>query len=388
MHDHEKISLSRPMGRTRWRRLLPGGILPVLLLGGCASVSQPPRVAVNPTRFEHARYVEVTYTAHRPPSIRYLETLPAPAHRSLEGTCRPRSQPDRLQTRGVWFWKTRRLLTQARDRRRLRQEMRRLGLDRLYLEVREPLGTLAPLLREFETRGIRVVALSGEPSDIDHPRRVTAVIDAVLDFNRDHVHGFSGLQFDIEPYALPGFARHKRGDYARYARLMREIRARIGRKMKWSVVVPFWFDQVPWKQGSLLAFVLRQADAVAIMAYRSRYAGVLALARPGLCEGQRQGKPVYVGIETAPFPDEDHFFLTRREFRRHLRSSPGHLDLAGRITMADHWVYHYEVKGSALSFYSHPGRIGRLLGRSPAYTSFAGWIIEGLGDEGGSHENP
>ncbi len=379
MRGHEKQDLSCSSAGILWREFLPAVILFPSLLGGCASTPQPPRVEVNPVRLEHARYVEVTYTSHRPPEISYLERLPAKVAHPRGVMCEPREPAPRPWTRGAWYWKTHHLLTRTRARRRLRREMRRLGLNQLDLEVERPLGALSRLVAELETRGIRVVALTGEPADIDHPKRLETTINAVLDFNRNHVHGFSGLQFDIEPYALPDFARQKRRDYLRYARLIRDIRARIGRAIPWSVVVPFWFDQVPWKGGSLLTYVQRQADAVVIMAYRSRYPAVLALARPGLCEGQRLGKPVYLGIETASLPDQDHFFLTRHEFRRELQNAKGHLDLRRRITMADRVVYHYAVKGSRLSFHSHPDRLRRLLGRRPAYASFAGWILEGLG---------
>ena len=377
--DHEK---NHPPGHGREERK-PGwpllvGILFVCLLGSCATLPPSPGVPVDPDRLAQARYVEVTYISHRPPEIRYLETLPVKAPHPRGGrSCEPRGHVEQPWIRATWYWKTRHLLLQARARKRLLRSMRRLGLDQLNLEVTEPLGDLSVLVRELETRGIRVVALSGAPGDIDHPRRVEATITSVLHFNRDHARGFSGLQFDIEPYALPGFARHKRRDYLRYARLVREIRARIGGAIPWSMVVPFWFDQVPWKGQSLLTFVQRQADAVVIMAYRSRYPKVLALARPGLCEGQRLGKPVYLGIETAPLPDQDHFFLTRNDFRRELQSGRGQLDLARRITGADPLVYHYEVRGADLTFHAHPDRLRRLLGRSPAYTSFAGWILEG-----------
>ncbi|EQD58006.1 amidase, partial [mine drainage metagenome] len=200
----------------------------------------------------------------------------------------------------------------------------------------------ASILREIKSRGIQVYATVGDPSDVDHWRRVDHAITAVLAFNRVHENGFSGLQFDIEPYALKGFPEHRKAVYARYARLLRKIRIRIGRSLPWSVVIPFWFDQVRQGRGSLLTFVLRQADGITIMAYRSRYREILALARTGLCAGQLMDKPVDLGVEMAPMPDQSHYFLTRRQFSRDIRNHHGHLYFVGQGPPSGRIALHYE----------------------------------------------
>ncbi len=314
----------------------------------------------------------------RPDQISYFKHLPSsPPAIPVSPACEPRKSPPHT-VRGAWIWHVQRLLDQHGALSVLLKQVRSLHLNRLYLAVSGNLSADAPMLREIESRGITVYATLGDPSDIDHWHRVDHAVGAVLAFNRLHGHGFSGLQFDIEPYVLKGFAEHRRELYARYVRLLRKLRIRIGSSLPWSVVVPFWFDQIRWGPGNLLAVVLRQADGITIMAYRSHYRKILALARNGLCAGQLMGKSVELGVEMAPMPNQLHYFLTRRQFRRDIRNHHGHLYFAGEKPPSGRIALHYEVHGSALSFYPDMGSVARLIDRRPGYGSFGGWIIDGL----------
>lgn len=353
-------------------------------MSGCASLRHPvTRVPVDRERLKQARYVEITYTNGQPAHISYLKRLPDTRPSRPHGlSCRPRgaSHPT---VRGAWIWHTQRLTDHPVAVRRLLEQARRLRLNRFYFFVSGKLSTYAPILRAVEARGIRVYATLGAPSDVDHWHRVDHSIAAVLAFNHHHVHGFAGLQFDIEPYVLRGFDGHRRAIYGRYVGLLRKIRIRIGTSLPWSVAIPFWFDQVRWGRGSLLTSVLHEADGITVMAYRAHYRAILTLARSGLCAGQRMGKPVELGVEVAPLPNERHYFLTRRRFSRDIRNQRGQVYFVAPGSPASQSVLHYEVRGSTLSYNLHFDAVARLMGRRPGYGSFRGWIIDGL--EAGEH---
>ena len=364
------------------------GLIAVGLLSGCASVpSHLARVPVDPTLLKQARYVEVTYTAKQPDEIAYLKRLPssAPKIRGRSG-CAPEA-PDRRTVRGAWIWHTRWLVDDPHAMSGLLKRARKLHLNRLYLSVTADLAPLAPALRALQSRGIEVYGTLGAPSDIDHWHRLDDAIAAVLAFNHLHTAGFSGFAFDIEPYVLKGFAEHRHRFYVRYARILEKLHARLRNRLPWNLVVPFWFDQVPWRRENLLAFALREADSITIMAYRSHYRSILALARMGLCAGQRMGKRVDLGIEMAPLKDQSHYFLTREQFERDLRTHGGQLVFAQGQPPSGHILLHYEVRGSDLSFYPHLATVACLIGRRPPYGSFGGWIIDGLEEDARAVQN-
>ncbi len=351
-------------------------------LGGCATAPQKPLgVPIDLHRLNQAHYVQVIYTQKQSAKVTYLKKLPSPGTAPAPMACRYANTRHQRWNRGAWIWKTHALLGHPRFAAAFLDKAHRLGLDRLYLYLEGPLDIYRPLLHEAHASGMRIYALTGDPSDVENPSVVYTTIDKVEGYNRSHQLGFSGIQFDIEPYALSAFANHEQAIYERYVHLLRSIRSDIKGRLEWGVVVPFWFDQVQLHHESLIKLIMQQADNVAVMAYRTHYQNIVELANNSLCEGEALGKSVYLGIETSPIPDETHFILSTQQVLHYISYYQGRPYLNHRISSARPLIAHYTVSGSEISFYPDVEAAVRVTAKCPKYDSFAGWIINGL-DEG------
>lgn len=359
-----------------------GILLTVGILSGCAVMpSGPPGTPIDPVRLSHARYVQVIYTQRHAAKILYLKTLPSLRPAPAPMVCRDTGTLDHHLTRGAWIWKTADLLEHPRITEAFLRKARARRLNSIYLYLAGSLDNYPPLLREARRLGIRVYALAGEPSDVLHPGTVYASIDKVEQYNRAHHVGFSGIQFDIEPYALASFPNHERATYQQYVRLVKAMRAHIAGRIEWGLVVPFWFRGVRLDHQNLLRLVMSETDNVTVMAYRTHYNAIIALANDSLCEGEALHKRVYIGIETSPIPDRTNFIFSIPQVMRHLHYYHGRPYLDHRIAAAKSTTRHHFVPGSEISFYPHIAMAINMTKRHPHYASFSGWIVDGL-DEG------
>ncbi len=357
-------------------------LLAVIVLAGCATVPErPPGTPLDGVRLKHARYLQIISSPQRAIRIAYLTALPRPHHAAAPLVCRHAAPRDRHLARGAWIWKTADLLGHPRRTKAFLRKARALRLNRLYLYLTGPLARYAPLLRAAHRLAIRVYALTGDPSNIMNPGAVSASIKAVEHYNRVHRSSFAGMQFDIEPYTLASFPNHEHAVYRRYVRLVNTIRADIGDKMDWGLVVPFWFEDIRLDHKDLLSLVMRDTDNVTVMAYRTHYKAIIALANNSLCEGDALHRNVYIGLETSPIPDRTDFVLSIRQARRYIHYYRGRPYMDRRITGAKSLIAHHVVLGSYISFYPHIATAIHMTKRYPRYTRFSGWILDGLDEE-------
>ena len=175
------------------------------------------------------------------------------------------------------------------------------------------------LVRRMHAAGLRVVALLGSgylhteryllP---EHRRDARAMLQRVLDYNTAAApdERFDGIGLDIEPHMLDGWASRKMallGDFLDMSEALMRQKNAVAPSLPMGPAIPFWYDGIPseWKGGrqAMNEHVQDLYDYVALMDYRDHAAGgdgLVSHARDELEYGNRIGKPVLIGVETAP----------------------------------------------------------------------------------------
>ena len=175
------------------------------------------------------------------------------------------------------------------------------------------------LIRRMHAGGLRVFALLGSgylhteryllP---EHRREATAMLQRVLDYQAAAApdERFDGISLDIEPHILDAWGTRKMELLADFLdmsdALMRQKNA-VAPGLPMGPAIPFWYDGIPieWKgrRRPMNEHVQDLYDYVALMDYRDHAAGgdgLISHARDELDYGSRIGRPVVIGVETAP----------------------------------------------------------------------------------------
>lgn len=111
----------------------------------------------------------------------------------------------------------------------------------------------------------------------------------------------SGIQYDIEPYLMSGFALDAPSWNNRYREFLAAAKSTTGFPIE--IALPFWFHTQKIGNRLFLDEVAPSIDGIAIMDYRTDPAQVQQLAKPYLKWGERNRKRITVALETVPLPD-------------------------------------------------------------------------------------
>ena len=215
-------------------------------------------------------------------------------------------------SRSAWAWQP--LLWQETPAALL-DRLRAQHIDRVYITVPLHADTtvaapeaLSAFIEAAARRSVRVWAVEGDPhavlsSEREKFRKRSAALAA---YNRSHPGAgrLAGVQYDIEPYLVPGFAL----DPDRWTAAYLDTLAMLGAaaEMPVEAALPFWFSFERW--GARLADVV---GAIALMDYRTEALDIERSALPALTWGTSYRRTVYIGLELGPLGDEE-----RRRFRR------------------------------------------------------------------------
>lgn len=198
------------------------------------------------------------------------------------------------QSRSMWVWDDpdEAIITFAVER----------GIDRLFLNANPGFSAelaFAEFLTATHAAGLEVYALSGDPTWATEGGVWTAWVEEVVAHG-----GFDGLAPDVEPYLLPGWqkSRTQRSIVRSFERELRSAAA-ASASLPLLATVPFWFDEISFKKGTLLEAVVDRADGIVVLAYRDFAAGpdgIIEHTRTEMELAAEADKPVIVGVETAP----------------------------------------------------------------------------------------
>ena len=307
---------------------------------------------------------------------------------SLEGAPPARTAAPQ---RSAWAWQP----ALWRDRpAALLDRLGQLGVDRVFVSVTmahdrsvADAEALATFIRAAAARGIAVWAVEGDPyavlpSEREKFRGRAAVLAA---FNRSQLAGarLSGVQFDVEPYLVPGYALAPDRWIAAYLDTLAALGAAA--RMPVEAAIPFWFPLDRW--GERLAGVV---GSVALMDYRTRPDDIERYAAPVLAWGTVHHRSVHIGLEFGPLGAEE-----RRLFRRAPQGQLWRVPLGGHEALvllnapAENpsgptyaLASHRDIAADSLSFHGREAALSELLpalGQAFApWPSFAGIALHGL----------
>lgn len=219
---------------------------------------------------------------------------------------------------GTWIWQLAdwldrpAALVEGLRRQRVSSAYLQFALDAGRLQEPDRVRQLIALLR---AEGIAVHAVEGDAAMTsraglvharDRARILRDFLDADLPDRADRATpaGFGGvgsMQYDIEPYLNPEFARDPSHQWQAWASSVDALSAQLGRPVE--VVVPFWLFDSPGATEAL-ASVIGAISRVVVMAYRTDPDEVEAMAEPWLHWGAQQGRPVAIALEAGALPDD------------------------------------------------------------------------------------
>ena len=228
--------------------------------------------------------------------------------------------PTRAQhtTRGAWFW-TPNWWQQEPDV--LWRSADSEHLDELFISipvtdsrVQQP-QQLAAFVRAARQRGIAVWAVIGDPRDVLETSwpAMQERLTAYRHFNQhaDTAAQLAGVQLDIEPYLLPGFALNHGLWRQRYIDTIQVAQDTLAGALPLDLVVPSWwgihpqwgeqlFDQLNWRNARMT-----------VMNYHTDPQRLQHDAEPFLSWAQNNGVTMHMALEAGSLSDE-----TQQRFRR------------------------------------------------------------------------
>lgn len=265
-------------------------------------------------------------------------------------------------------------------------------------EASQPRWVTSPdLLKQFLVRahqqGVRVWAVDGDRFALlpEARKDFLARAKAYAAFNAQTAPDakIDGLQFDIEPYLVPGYNLDSPTWNESYLTLLKGVKTETDLAVE--VVLPFWFQQQKAGQQLFLDQLAEWVDGLAIMDYRTDTEQIHHFAKPFLDWGVAYNKPVQIALESGFLPDTptqvyrpafsgDLYLLRKNNFNLLiLLNEPIKAPLQGKSFAFSH------ASSSAsrqVTFYRQSDQLTRTLTElQPLLTpwkSFAGMAIHGI----------
>jgi len=234
----------------------------------------------------------------------------------------------------MWLWETKKIVTNIEEQQKLITFCKTQNITDLFLqipceaknekgkwEILWDSSKVRPLVAELHGAGIKVHALDGDPAFAlkKFHGRVIATIQSIIQYNREVTpqERFDGIRYDTEPYLLPSFAGvHKEAVLTQYLSLLKTSKSLAEQaNLSFGVDIPFWFDDqnkffepIAVVRGCPVSeLIIDIVDNIGIMDYRTQAYGadgVIAHAYSELQYAEKQGKKVFIGLETFELPDE------------------------------------------------------------------------------------
>lgn len=276
-----------------------------------------------------------------------------------------------VPARATWVWQA----TDWRDRPQAVLALaQRHHIRTLFVTIPLASGAvMAPTELQRFVQGARsaslvVWAVDGDPRMVLPGEHASAAAraNAYARYNQTAPPGarLAGVQFDVEPYLLPGYDLATEAWERHYTALVAALQAGAD-GLPLEMVVPFWWGNKP----ALLDAVAPRVSGLTVMAYRTSANEITRLAQPFLDWGMRQNKPVRIALEAGPVAPE-----TLRHYVPQASGELWQLQLAGQDYLmllaapatnphgpAFRQVGSTLLSGSATTFHGQPHKLLEML---------------------------
>ena len=295
------------------------------------------------------------------------------------------SQPRALPPRAAWVWQASEW--QARPEA-VFELAKKYGVSTLYITIALAAGSvgnpeqLTAFVKRAGKAGLAVWAVDGDPNMV-RPSERAATLERARAYARFNNAvppdaRLQGVQFDVEPYLLPGHDLAAQGWEQHYQELVKALHASLGESkagMALEMVVPFWWAD----KQSLLDTLAPWISSLAVMDYRTDPEEIYRFAVPFLDWSERHGKAVRIALEAGSIAPETRYRYEKATvgelWQIQLGQQPFLLLLKqprkNPHGVAFHLTNTFEINGSATTFQGDSAKLLRQLGELE--TVFSAW---------------
>ncbi|KGP74702.1 hypothetical protein [Pontibacillus yanchengensis] len=219
----------------------------------------------------------------------------------------------------TWVWRTYQIVNHQEE---LFRELEAKRVQKVYLQVNRdiPKEEYRAFIQKASAKGMDVYALEGSPSWIEADNNRASLFKSWLQKYQKEAgpsQEFTGIHLDAEPHAHAMWDTNQQTAITRYQAIIKSFRKKAADlNLPLESDLPFWFDGVSYDnkygKGRLSDWVIRNTDAVTILAYRNFVEGqngIIPLIEHELEYAHNMNKKVEVGVETKDMtPDYLTFF--------------------------------------------------------------------------------
>lgn len=239
--------------------------------------------------------------------------------------------------KGTWIWDSHII---KQDQAKIISFAKMQGVTSIYLQVDRDIdpAIYEGFIQKAKSEGIQVEALEGRPEWVYESKQedIRNFITWVKTYNSSvgPEGSFTGLHFDIEPYALSEWTKHNKAILESWMDNMRLIEKETkGSGLKISMDVPYWLNtiHVPGKNYSMSAWMLEKFDCLVIMNYRNHALGnngIVENAQVMLREASTLKKKIVVAVETVKStegPRVSFYSISNKVMEKELQSAHNQL---------------------------------------------------------------
>ncbi|MDY0942894.1 amidase [Priestia megaterium] len=209
----------------------------------------------------------------------------------------------------TWVWDTKKWMLHQEA---ILEKLQEKKVTKVYLQIDTHLSF--PVYKHFieqaQVQGISVYALDGAPywigtSGIEKQDAFFNWIKA-YQAEAEELQQFSGVHLDVEPYLYKSWGNNRAKSILQYQYVISQAVVQSRQlDLPLAVDIPFWFDEVPFKNsngsGSLGRWVIQYADEVTIMGYRNHAGkenGIAEITENERKWGRVLSTPIEIGVET------------------------------------------------------------------------------------------
>lgn len=255
--------------------------------------SEPVKVTLNvPEEWRRAASLRVTLATAADGEVPEVHVSISHAVWRLDTRAAAEAAPPEL---GVWDWSTDPAKWES-----LLPIWKRAGINVVQLALpREISVRCQEVLEDITKAGVQIVAVEGDPHMVLPEAKEGILVRHRL------LAGLSetvtqGVQYDVEPYLLPGFRLQPKHWYAQWSGLFEAIHQSAAAPVE--AVVPFWLIHQP-EGPALLEKLKSSSQRIVVMNYRSASFEAASWGAAWLEWGAIHQHPVALAVECGPVSD-------------------------------------------------------------------------------------